>query len=111
MGRLFCRHSGESRNPFSCMEKYPAVYLLANKKRGTLYIAVTSDLVGRVWEHKTNVIEGFTKRYEIHRLVWYERHETMESAINREKALKRWKRAWKLELVEKQNPDWYDTII
>ena len=93
------------------MDKHPAVYLLANKKRGTLYIGVTSDLVGRVWEHKTNVIEGFTKRYEIHRLVWYERHETMESAINREKALKRWKRAWKLELVEKQNPDWYDTII
>jgi len=75
---------------------------------------VTSDLPKRVWEHRTDVVEGFTKRYGVHRLVWYEPHETMESAIEREKTLKNWNRSWKLELVEKSNPNWkdlYGTIV
>lgn len=96
------------------MDKQPTVYLLANRKRGTLYIGVTSDLVRRVAEHKTGALGGFTKRYEIHQLVWYEAHGSMGSAIKREKAIKKWKRSWKLELIETNNPDWwdlYDTIL
>ena len=73
-----------------------------------MYIGVTSDLVRRVWEHRNDFIEGFTKRYRVHKLVWYEIHETMEGAISREKALKKWKRAWKIELIEKGNPAWSD---
>jgi putative endonuclease len=90
------------------MSKQPAVYILANKRNGTLYIGVTSDLPKRVWEHKNDLVEGFTKRYRIHRLVYYELHEDMTSAISREKQMKKWNRAWKLELIEKQNPDWRD---
>mgnify|MGYP001567053756 CR=1 FL=1 len=86
----------------------PCVYMLASRYNGTLYVGVTSDLVKRVWQHKNNIVEGFTKRYGIHVLVWYELHPTMESAIQREKALKEWKRAWKLELIEKVNPQWQD---
>ena len=96
------------------MDKQPAVYILASERRGTLYIGVTSDLVKRIWEHKTDAAEGFTKRHVIHQLVWYELHPTMESAIKREKALKHWNRSWKLELIEKGNPDWqdlYDAIL
>jgi len=96
------------------VNKQPAVYLLANKKNGTLYVGVTSDLAKRVWEHKNNLVEGFSKHYNLHRLVWYEVHESMESAIIREKRLKGRKRAWKLELIENMNPDWldlYDTIV
>ena len=96
------------------MNKQPAVYILASKRNGTLYIGVTSDLVKRVWQHKNNMVEGFTKRYGVHQLVWYEVHENMESAIEREKRLKEWKRKWKLELIEKSNPNWqdlYNTII
>ena len=84
------------------------VYLLASKRNGTLYAGVTADLVKRVWEHKNDQVEGFTKRYGVHSLVWFEVHETMESAIGREKAIKEWKRAWKLELIEKDNPTWRD---
>ena len=73
-----------------------------------MYIGVTSHLVRRVWEHRNDFIEGFTKRYRVHKLVWYEIHETMEEAISREKALKKWKRAWKIELIEKGNPAWSD---
>ena len=76
--------------------KAPCVYILANKPNGTLYIGVTSNLVQRVWQHRNDLVEGFTKRYGVHRLVWYEAHENMESAITREKMLKRWKRAWKI---------------
>jgi len=90
------------------MSKQPAVYILASKRNGTLYIGVTSDLPKRAWEHKNDVVEGFTKRYSVHRLVYYELHEDMESAIRREKHMKKWNRAWKLELIEKQNPDWSD---
>ena len=96
------------------MSKQPCVYILASKKNGTPCIGVTSDLVKRVWEHKNDFVEGFTKRYGVHTLVRYEIHETMESAITREKALKFWKRAWKLELIEKSNPKWndrYDEVV
>jgi putative endonuclease len=96
------------------VEKQPAVYVLASKRNGTLYIGVTSDLTKRVWEHKNDLVEGFTKRYSVHRLIWYELHNSMESAIKREKSMKEWKRAWKLELIESANPDWEDlycTII
>jgi putative endonuclease len=95
------------------MNKLPCVYLLASKRNGTLYVGVTSDLVKRVWEHKNHVADGFTKQYGVDQLVWYEMHETMESAIQREKALKEWQRVWKLKLIEEKNPDWkdlYDTI-
>lgn len=88
--------------------KQPCVYLLASRRNGTLYVGVTSDLLKRVWEHKNHVVEGFTKRYGVDRLVWYELHETMESAIRRERAIKEWKRAWKLDLIEKANPEWAD---
>ena len=96
------------------MVKQPAVYILASKKNGTLYIGVTSDLAKRIWEHKNAMVEGFSKRYGVRNLVWYEVHETMESAITREKRLKDWKRAWKLELIESTNPNWqdlYETIV
>jgi len=73
-----------------------------------LYIGVTSDLIARIWQHKNNVVEGFTKKYGVHFLVWYEPHENMESAILREKALKKWQRAWKLRLIEESNPEWKD---
>jgi putative endonuclease len=88
--------------------KHPCVYILASRRNGTLYVGVTSDLVKRVWEHQTNLVEGFTKRYGVHTLVWFEQHETMESAIAREKAIKEWKRRWKLDLIEQQNPEWRD---
>ena len=90
------------------MSKQPAVYTLASKRNGTLYIGVTSDLPKRAWGHKNNLVEGFTKRYSIHRLVYYELHEDMASALTREKQMKKWNRGWKLELIEKQNPDWRD---
>ncbi len=86
----------------------PFVYILASKPRGTLYIGVTSKLVQRVWQHKNDVVAGFTKRYQVHRLVWYEVHGSMESAITREKVLKKWRRAWKIALIEKTNPTWAD---
>ncbi len=90
------------------MNKQPAVYILASKKNGTLYIGVTSDLIKRVWEHKNNMVEGFTKQYNVHILAWYELHERMDTAILREKRLKDWKRSWKLRLIEGTNPDWKD---
>ncbi|MGA2955995.1 MAG: GIY-YIG nuclease family protein [Thermodesulfobacteriota bacterium] len=96
------------------MNKQPAVYILASKRNGTFYVGVTLDLVKRIWEHKNNMVEGFTKNYIVHRLVWYELHASMESAIMREKRLKDWKRAWKLRLVESKNPVWvdlYETIV
>ncbi|OAI00421.1 hypothetical protein A1353_01630 [Methylomonas methanica] len=86
----------------------PCVYLLASKKNGTLYIGVTSNLVQRIWQHREGLAEGFTKKYNVKTLVWYEQHATMESAITREKALKKWNRAWKLDLIEKTNPQWHD---
>ena len=90
------------------MNKLPCVYLLASGRNGTLYVGVTSDLIRRVWEHKNHVVDGFTKTYGVDQLVWYEVHETMESAINREKATKEWQRAWKIRMIEQTNPDWED---
>ena len=88
--------------------KLPCVYLMASKRNGTLYVGVTSDLVQRVWQHKTDFFEGFTKRYRVHTLVWYEACGSMETAIAREKAIKEWKRAWKIRLIEETNPGWRD---
>ena len=89
-------------------DRQPAVYVLASKRNGTLYIGVTSDLRKRVWEHRNDVVDGFTTRYAVHRLVYYELHTDMASAIGREKQMKKWNRAWKLELIEKHNPRWQD---
>lgn len=88
--------------------KQPCVYLLASKRNGTLYVGVTSDLIQRVWQHKNDFADGFTRRYEVHTLVWYEECGTMDSAIAREKAIKEWKRAWKIRLIEDRNPEWKD---
>ena len=88
--------------------KQPAVYILASKQNGTLYIGVNSNLVKRTWEHREHVVEGFTKAYGVDRLVWYEPHATMEAAIAREKRLKKWERKWKLRLIEESNPEWAD---
>jgi putative endonuclease len=90
------------------MVKQPAVCILASKQNGTLYIGVTSDLQKRSWEHKNDLLDGFTKKYGVHRLVYYELHGDMVSAITREKQIKKWNRAWKLELIEEQNPGWTD---
>jgi putative endonuclease len=97
-----------SRLALNSMIKQPAVYILASRKNGTLYVGVTSDLVKRIWEHRNDVVEGFTNRYGVHQLVWYEIHESMDSAIQREKRLKEWKRKWKVQLIENRNPNWED---
>mgnify|MGYP005858407053 CR=1 FL=1 len=88
--------------------KQPAVYILANKRNGTIYIGVTSNLVKRIHEHKNDVVRGFSHKYAIHKLVYYELHESMAAAIHREKCLKKWNRAWKLNLIEGMNPEWKD---
>ena len=90
------------------MEKQPAVYILANQRNGTLYIGVTSDLIQRIWQHKENLVEGFTKKYGCHTLVYFEQHTEMAAAILREKQMKKWNRAWKIALIEKENPTWRD---
>ena len=84
------------------------VYILASNRNGTLYIGVTNDLLKRVYEHKNNLIDGFTKKYSVHRLVYYEQCPDVESALQREKQLKKWNRKWKLGLIEKENPEWTD---
>ena len=86
----------------------PAIYLLASKKNGTLYIGVTSDLIKRVWQHRNNAIPGFTQKYHVHKLVYYELFDDIEEAILREKRLKKWSRNRKIKLIEEQNPDWED---
>jgi len=90
------------------MEKQPCVYILASGLNGTLYVGVTSNLIGRVYQHRQKLIAGFTQRYSVHDLVWYEVHEQMESAILREKQLKKWSRAAKKRLIELRNPLWQD---
>ena len=90
------------------MPKQPCVYILASKKNGTLYIGVTSNLIQRVWQHKNNQVAGFTEQHSVHMLVYFEQHEIMESAITREKQLKKWNREWKINLIEKENPQWND---
>ena len=86
----------------------PCVYILANKRNGTLYIGVTNDIARRGWEHRTATAEGFTKRYAVHHLVYVEFHDAMPDAILREKQLKKWRREWKLDLIERANPEWRD---
>ncbi|WP_029646469.1 GIY-YIG nuclease family protein [Methylomicrobium lacus] len=88
--------------------KQPCVYLLASSRNGTLYVGVTSDLIGRIYQHRNDLAEGFTKRFKVHQLVWFELHETMESAIRREKQIKKWNRKAKLNLIESANPAWDD---
>jgi len=90
------------------MAKSPCVYILANRPNGTLYVGVTSDVVTRAWQHREEITDGFTKRYGVHDLVWFEFHESMLSAITREKQIKKWRRAWKVELIQKTNPSWRD---
>ncbi|NII11247.1 GIY-YIG nuclease family protein [Oleiagrimonas sp. C23AA] len=89
-------------------ERAPCVYLLASRRNGTLYVGVTSNLVARIWQHRQQVMAGFTQRYRVHRLVWFEMHHDMRSAIVREKAIKAWRRAWKIQLIEASNPYWRD---
>lgn len=84
------------------------VYIMASKRNGTLYTGVTNDLIKRVWQHKQDLVEGFTKKYQCHMLVYFEETSDVMSAIAREKQLKKWKRQWKLQLIEKDNPDWRD---
>ena len=93
------------------MERLPCVYILASRRHGTLYIGVTSDLMGRLHQHRTKAIRGFTSRYAVMRLVHFEVADTMQSAIAREKQLKAWKRDWKIALIEKDNPLWEDRAI
>jgi len=108
------RHTGECQYPVkivihygevNAMEKQPCVYILTNRRNGTLYVGVTSNLPKRICEHKNKVVKGFTLKYGLNSLVWYERHETMGSAIQREKAMKFWFRQWKLKTIEEMNPD------
>lgn len=91
--------------------KYYFVYILASKKNGTLYIGVTNNLLRRVKEHKDKIVKGFTERYRVDLLVYYEQTDTAYSAITREKVLKRWKRDWKIELIESMNPEWKDLYL
>ena len=88
--------------------KQPCVYILSNQARGTLYIGVTSNLIQRIWQHKQNLVDGFTKQHQLHLLAYYETHEDMLGAITREKQLKKWNRAWKIELIETTNHTWRD---
>ena len=85
-----------------------SVYILASKRNGTLYIGVTANLIERVYEHKNHLVDGFTKKYNVHNLVYYETTEDISSAIKREKQIKKWKRKWKIELIENKNPNWRD---
>jgi putative endonuclease len=89
-------------------DRQPTVYILASQRNGTLYTGVTSDLIARIYQHREGTFGGFTKEHGVHRLVWFEVHEMMESAFVREKRIKKWRRAWKLELIEKENPQWLD---
>ena len=90
------------------MDRQPCVYLMDSGRNGTLYIGVTSDLLKRVHQHREHAVEGFTARHEVDTLVWYELHESMESAIPREKQMKKWNRAWKVRLIDVMNPSWRD---
>ncbi len=86
----------------------PCLYILASQRNGTLYVGVTGDVAKRVWAHRSGAVPGFTRQYAVHTLVYVEFHETMPDAILREKQIKKWRRAWKLELIEQSNPDWRD---
>jgi len=96
------------------MTRQPAVYVLTNKRNGALYTGVTSDLVRRIWEHRHHLVEGFTSQYNVHKLIYFELHDDITQAIIREKQIKKWRRAWKLRMIEAMNPDWkdlYDSIL
>lgn len=97
-----------TQHPGTPMPKRGTVYILASRRNGTLYVGVTSDLPKRVWMHKHDVTEGFTKQYGVHRLVYFEEYDDIRDAITREKRLKKWNRAWKLRLIEEANPMWAD---
>ncbi len=86
----------------------PAVYIVANRRNGTLYVGVTGNLRERTWQHRNGLVPGFTAKYRLHQLVWFEFHATFDTAIPREKAIKEWRRAWKIELIEQTNPYWRD---
>jgi putative endonuclease len=103
--------AGMTKNGMARMEKRPAVYILASGKHGTLYIGVTSDLLGRIHQHRESLIKGFTSRYGVTRLVRFESFGDMASAIAREKQLKKWNRGWKIELIEEANPHWDDLAV
>ncbi len=92
-------------------DKIPCVYIVASQRNGTIYTGVTSNLLGRVVQHRTKAFKGFTADHDCHILVWFEVHETMESAIVREKRIKNWRRSWKLELIETDNPRWRDLAV
>jgi putative endonuclease len=100
--------AGIHNAPAEAFMRRPCVYILASKPNGTLYIGVTSDIVRRAWEHKNNAVDGFTKKYHVHTLVYIEQHETMPAAITREKQMKKWQRSWKLALITRSNPAWRD---
>ena len=102
------KRNGSESHLIRNMEKVPCVYILSSQPKGTLYIGVTSNLVKRNWEHRNNLVKGFTQKYDVHRLVYYELHGDMTAAITREKQLKKWKRAWKVRLIEEKNPNWDD---
>ena len=87
------------------------VYILASRRNGTLYIGMTDDLIRRAWEHRTGVVPGFTRKYGVTMLVWFEQHESRETAFQRERQLKKWNRAWKLQLIEASNPHWKDLAV
>ena len=93
------------------MKKQPCVYMLSNKKNGTLYIGVTSHLEQRIFQHKQKQVDGFTKKYNVSLLVWYEQHESMYEAIRREKMIKKWNRSWKIKLIEQDNQKWNDLYL
>jgi len=84
------------------------VYMLASKRKGTLYVGMTDDLIKRVWQHRTGALPGFTRKYNVKILVWYEPHESRESAFQRERQIKKWNRDWKIDLIEKTNSEWHD---
>ncbi len=92
-------------------EKQYYVYIIASAKYGTLYIGVTNDLLKRIWEHKEKLVEGFTKKHAVHKLVYFEVHQEIEAAIVREKRLKNWNRQWKINLIEEHNPEWGDLYL
>jgi putative endonuclease len=106
MVAVFQRHDGRGKPMTSSKQGY--VYILASKPNGTLYTGVTSNLIQRVYQHKHHLVEGFTQKYDVTLLVWYEVHDEITAAIYREKQIKEWKRSWKLALIEKENPDWCD---
>jgi putative endonuclease len=105
-GASILRASPESITPAVAMAYY--VYLLASKKHGTLYLGVTNNIVRRAYEHRTKAVDGFTKRYDVDKLVWFEIYDNIANAITREKELKKWRRDWKIRLIEEENPNWTD---